>query len=221
VAAIERALSTWTAITLPARMLAVIDVSGSMLQRVPSAGNATRAQVTAEAARRGLGLFDDSWAVGLWAFATELVGKRDYRELAPIGPLTSNRNRLAAGLNELAPKRNGGTGLYDTLLAAYKTVQAGWDPGRVNSVVMLTDGENEDDKGIKLPQLLDELKRIKDPKRPIQVVLVGIGPSVGPGALRQITGVTGGGVFTTEDPAKIGDIFLQAVALRTKVSQPR
>ncbi|HZM78571.1 MAG TPA: hypothetical protein VFC19_22825 [Candidatus Limnocylindrales bacterium] len=61
--AVDQALSTWVAVTLPARMLAIIDVSGSMLQKVPTAGNATRAQVTLEAARRGLGLFEDSWAV--------------------------------------------------------------------------------------------------------------------------------------------------------------
>jgi Ca-activated chloride channel homolog len=221
VAAVERTLSAWTAITLPARMLAVIDVSGSMLEEVPTARNATRAQVTAEAAKRGLALFDDTWAVGLWAFSTELEGARDWRELAPIGPLSSNRSALAAGLNQLQPKRNGDTGLYDSLLAAYKTVQKGWDPGRVNSVVMLTDGENDDDNGISLAQLLAELKRIKDTKRPIQVVMIGIGPSVGPQALQQITKVTGGGVFTTDDPAKIGEIFLKAVALRTQTAQPQ
>ncbi|HEU5107829.1 MAG TPA: VWA domain-containing protein, partial [Micromonosporaceae bacterium] len=216
VAAIERALSTWTAITLPARMLAVIDVSGSMLEKVPSAGNATRAQVTQEAARRGLGLFDDSWAVGIWAFSTNLVGSRDYRELAPIGPLSSNRNALLAATTQLNPKRNGDTGLYDTLLAAYRVVKAGWDPGRINSVVMLTDGENDDDNGIELPALLQALQKEKDPERPIQVVLIAIGPNVGEAKLKQIVGVTGGGVFTTEDPSKIGEIFLKAVSLRTQ-----
>ena len=35
-AAIDRVLSTWTAITLPARMLSVFDVSGSMLAKVPT-----------------------------------------------------------------------------------------------------------------------------------------------------------------------------------------
>jgi hypothetical protein len=219
VLAMERALATWTAITLPARMLAVIDVSGSMLEKVPSARNATRAQVTSEAARRGLGLFDDSWAVGLWAFSTELVGSRDYLELVPVGPLSNNRSAILAATGRLTPKRTGDTGLYDTLLAAYKTVQAGWDPGRVNSVVMLTDGENDDDNGISLPTLLASLKRLKDPKRPIQVVLIGIGPGIGKTNLNQIVGVTGGGVFTTEDPAKIGEIFLKAVSLRTQVSQ--
>jgi Ca-activated chloride channel family protein len=212
--AVDRALSTWTAVTLPARMLAVIDVSGSMKQRVPTANNATREQVTVAASLGGLGLFDDSWAVGIWTFSTELVGARDYRELVPIGPLSSQRSRLEQALSGIVPKDNGDTGLFDTISAAYKTVQAGWQPGRVNSVVMLTDGKNEDANGITQAKLLADLKRIADPERPIQVVIIGIGNEVDRAELEGITKITGGGVFVTEDPAKIGDIFLKAIALR-------
>lgn len=214
-AAVDRALSTWTAVTLPARMLAVIDVSGSMLYPVPTAGNATRDAVTREAARRGLDLFDDSWAVGLWVFSTELDGAKDYRQLVPIGPLSSQRAPLVAALDTVRPKPTGDTGLYDTILAAYRTVQQGWDPGRVNSVVMLTDGDNDDDNGISQAQLIAELRTSIDPNRPIQVVIIGIGDAVSPAALEAITKTTGGGVFVTEDPAKIGDIFLKAISLRT------
>jgi Ca-activated chloride channel family protein len=211
---VDRALSTWTAVTVPGRMLAVIDVSGSMLEKVPTAHNATRDQVTREAARRGLDLFDDSWAVGLWVFSTKLVGQQDYRQLVPIGPLSGQRAKLEAALDAIRPKPTGDTGLYDTILAAYRTVQQGWDPGRVNSVVVLTDGINDDDNGITRAQLIDQLKKASDPKRPIQVVILGIGDAVDPAELSAITDTTGGGVFVTEDPAKIGDIFLKAISLR-------
>ncbi|GAB2936030.1 substrate-binding domain-containing protein [Micromonospora polyrhachis] len=211
---IDQALSTWTAVTQPGRMLAVIDVSGSMRQRVPTAGNATRQQVTVAAARRGLALFDDSWSLGLWTFSTDLVGEREYRELVPIGPLSSQRGRLEGALREVTPKENGGTGLYDTVLAAYRTVQDGWEAGRVNSVVLFTDGRNENSKGITEQKLLTELKRLADPERPIQVVIIGIGGDVNRDELDGITRVTGGGVFVTADPAKIGDILLKAIALR-------
>jgi Ca-activated chloride channel homolog len=214
-AAVDKALSTWIAVTLPARMLAVIDVSGSMLELVPTAGNATREQVTLEAARRGLGLFDDSWAVGLWTFSTELDGAKDYRQLLPIGPLSSQRTTLLGKLETIQPKQTGDTGLYDTLLAAYQTVQHDWDPGRVNSIVMMTDGDNDDANGISHADLLAKLKQIADPKRPIQVIIIGIGPSVNAVPLEQITKTTGGGVFVAKDPAKIGEIFLQAISLRT------
>jgi hypothetical protein len=213
-AAVERALSSWSVATQSGRMLAVIDISGSMLQEVPTAKNATRAQVTLEAARRGLGLFDDSWALGLWVFSTELVGNRDWREIVPIGPLSSQRSVLEGALPSITPKRNGNTGLYDTALAAYLAVQKDWEPGRVNSVVLFTDGQNQDDDGLNQDQLLAKLKEAADPERPVQMVIVGIGDEVSQAELESITKVTGGGVFVTEDPAKIGDIFLQAIALR-------
>lgn len=211
-AAIERAVSSWSIATQSGRMLCVIDVSGSMKQPVPGANNATREQVTVAAASRGLNLFDDSWSIGLWTFSTRLVGDRDYRELVPINPLSGNRTRLERGLATIRPS-NGDTGLYDTLLAAYQEVQNGWEPGRVNSVVLFTDGKNDDD-GIPQQKLLSELKRIADPERPVQVVIIGIGADVSKAELESITKVTGGGSFVTEDPTRIGDIFLKAIALR-------
>jgi hypothetical protein len=213
-ATVDRALATWTAVTLPARMLAVIDVSGSMNAKVPTARNLTRHQLTMAAAEKGLGLFDDSWAIGLWTFSTKLVGDRDYEQLVPIGPLSSQRSRILDAIRTIEPKVGGGTGLYDTVLAAYKAVQEDWDPGRVNSVVLLTDGQNEDTDGISQQALLSTLKQTVDPKRPIQLVVIGIGSGVSKPELQAITKVTGGGVFVTEDPAGIGDIFLQAIALR-------
>ena len=47
------------------------------------------------------------------------------------------------------------------------------------------------------------------------MVIIGIGNEVDRAELKAITDATGGGVFITEDPAKIGDIFLQAISSRT------
>ncbi|MDQ7907854.1 substrate-binding domain-containing protein [Phytohabitans sp. ZYX-F-186] len=212
--ALDRSLATWTAVTAPGRMLAVMDVSGSMLERVPTAENATRMAVTLAAAQGGLSLFDDSWALGLWTFSTELDGGKDWRELVPIGPLSSNRSQALNALKSISPKPDGDTGLYDTMLAAYKEVQDGWAADRVNSIVMFTDGKNDDANGINEQTLLAQLKDLADPRRPIQVIILGIGDGVDEGQLKRITNVTGGGVFVTKDPTKIGDIFLKALALR-------
>jgi Ca-activated chloride channel family protein len=216
---IDTVLSTWTAVTSPGRLLAVVDVSGSMLTPVPTAGGATREQVTIEAALRGLALFDDTWAAGLWVFSTQLDGTNDYRQLVPIGPLSDNRQDLLSQLDTIKPKPNGNTGLYDTTLAAYKAVQADWDPSRVNSVVILTDGKNDDQQGINLDQLVDGLKKAMDPARPIEVIAIGIGNDVSEAELRRITDTAGGGTFIAQDPAKIGDIFLKAIALRNGVKR--
>ncbi|WP_432982090.1 VWA domain-containing protein [Dactylosporangium sp. CA-233914] len=220
-AAIEGLLGKWQAITLPARMLAVLDVSGSMLTPVPTAGNATRMQVTLEAARKGMSLFDDSWALGVWTFSTQLDGAKDYKELVPIGPLVSQRAQCLQALGTIQPKKNGDTALYDTILAAYKTVQSGYESGRINSIIVMTDGENDDPAGgLSLEQLIAELNKVKDPAKPIQVILIGIGDKVGEAAMRQITDAVGGGTFVAPDPAKIGDIFLQAISLRGQAAAP-
>jgi Ca-activated chloride channel homolog len=213
-AALDRVLATWTTVISPGRLLAVIDVSGSMLEPVPTAGNATREQVTVESARRGVGLFDDTWAVGLWTFSTNLDGANDYKELVPIGLLANQRQQILTGLSTIQPKKDGNTGLYDTMLAAYKTVQQGWDPSRVNSVIIMTDGKNEDQQGLTLDQLIDELKKAMDPTRPVVVIAIGLGNGVSESELQRITNTTGGGTFVAPDPSKMSDIFLKAISLR-------
>jgi hypothetical protein len=214
-ATLDKLLQTWLTVALPARMLAVLDVSGSMLITVPTAGNRTRMEVTTEAARKGLGLFDDRWSVGLWVFSTLLDGNKDHKELAPIAPLSAQRTQLLQSLAQIKPKKDGDTGLYDTILAGYKAVQQGWDEGAINSLVVMTDGQNEDDNGLSIDQLLAELQKTVDPKKPISVILIGIGTTIGQAEMEKITNAVGGGTFIAPDPAKIGEIFLKAISLRS------
>lgn len=214
---VEQVLSTWSAVTQPGRLLAVLDVSGSMLTPVPTAGNLTREQVAVRAAAQGLSLFDDNWSVGLWVFSTDMDGTKPYRQINPIIPLSTQRPRAQAGLDQVVPKKNGNTGLYDTVLAAYKTVQQDWDPGRSNSLVVMTDGQNDNPGGLTLDQLTGELQKVVNPKRPIQLIMVGIGTEVSQTELKKVVSAAGGGgAFFAPDPSKIGQIFLQAIALRPR-----
>ncbi len=201
-------------------MLAVFDVSGSMLTKVPTAGGLTRAQVTQQASAKGLALFDDQWAVGMWVFSTNMDGKKPYKVIAPIAPLSSARSRLQQVTGAITPKRNGDTGLYDTALAAYREVQAGWQAGRVNSVILFTDGKNENKGGLTRDELIAQLKKANDPRRPVRMVIIGIGDEVDSRELNDIAAATSaGGVFVAEDPAKISEIFLEAIAARSGASR--
>jgi hypothetical protein len=214
--AINQTLGRWAAVTVPGRVLAVFDVSGSMLTKVPTAGNKTRAQVTQGAAAQGLELFDDQWSVGVWLFSTDMVGTRPWVQKVPILPLSSGRAQLQAAIPQIIPKKNGDTGLYDTALAAYREVQSTWQAGRVNSVLLFTDGQNDNKDGITRDQLVTSLRKLRDPKRPVRMVIIGIGNEVDRNELQAIVGATSsGGVFIAEDPAKIGEIFLEAIATRT------
>ena len=215
--AISQVLGSWAAITQPGRVLAVFDISGSMLDPVPTAGNLTRAEVTKRAAAQGLALFDDRWSVGTWFFSTELVGSQAWLPKVPISPLSSARPKLTEALNDMKPKKTGDTGLYDTALAAFKNVQEGWQAGRVNSVILFTDGVNENDAGLTLDKLVAELKQVRDPKKPVRMVIIGIGTGIDRNELKAIVNASGpsSGVFVAEDPARINEIFLQAIATRT------
>ncbi|GAA0491295.1 hypothetical protein Ade02nite_22800 [Paractinoplanes deccanensis] len=213
---LSQVLGSWNAITQPGRVLAVFDVSGSMADPVPSAGNQSRAVVTQKAAAAGLSMFDDKWAVGVWLFSTEMNGKRPWRQVQSIKPLASSRTEIASAIPQIVPKKGGDTGLYDTILAAYQEVKRTWEPGKVNSVILFTDGKEENPDGISKEKLLADLKKLNDPKQPVRLVIIGIGDGVDEPVLQQIVQVTpAGGVFIARDPARMSAIFAEAIGRRT------
>jgi Ca-activated chloride channel homolog len=210
---LAQTVGIWSTLTLPSQLLALIDVSGSMGELVPGT-NLTRMQVTVSASLQSLGLYGDESAIGLWVFSTHLDGNRDYHEVVPIAPLSANRAALAAAIGKLQVKQGGATGLYDTVLAAYKELTARWDPARANTITVFTDGQNEDDNGISRATLLSELGKLYDPARPVRIVFLGLGPDVNADELAQIAKVTHGQSFVSRDPGRIGEIFLEAVSTR-------
>jgi Ca-activated chloride channel family protein len=75
--AVERVIESWTLSNEPSRLLAVLDVSGSMGTVVPGTGGATRLALTKQAALRGLGLYPKQTEIGLWTFSTDLTRVTD------------------------------------------------------------------------------------------------------------------------------------------------
>jgi Ca-activated chloride channel homolog len=219
-ATVAAAVRTLRVVSLDSRLLAVIDVSGSMGTPVPGAGAATRLDLVTAAASRGLGLYPDQAEIGLWVFATDLTARTDYRELVPIGPLATRpdgvtgRERLVQALGAVRRVPNGNTGLYDTTLAAVRAVRRGWDPQRANSVVVLTDGRNDDSSGIGLTQLLRTLRQESVPGRSVPVITIAYGADSDAKALGAISTATGGRLYLAPDPRRIDQVFLDAIGRR-------
>lgn len=211
---IAEAIRSWQAVATPIRMLAVLDVSGSMEKK---AGNQTRISLQQGAAKHALTLMPDNTMLGLWEFSTERVGAQDWKELAAIAPLRSRvgaatqRDLIDSALDQLDERMSGDTGLYDTVLAAYLTVKANHDPSRVNSVVVLTDGKNEDESGISLKALLQRLQAEADPTKPVAVITIGMGDEVESSALKAIATATGGASYVAHDPTDIQSVFVTAL----------
>lgn len=212
-------LQAWNQLKLGTRLLTVVDISGSMAEPVPGTG-LTRMQVTSMAATQGLTLFPSNAEMGLWEFSVALEGDQDYRETVPIRPLdaevdgATQHEVLTVALTGLTPKPDGDTGLYDTILAAYQELTEGYAADRVNTLLVLTDGNNDDHDSISLNELLDQLEELYQPDRPVSIIAISFGPDVDPEPLEQIAETTRGAAYTTEDPTEIGEIFLSAFALR-------
>ncbi|MFC0453058.1 substrate-binding and VWA domain-containing protein [Rhodococcus jostii] len=216
--ALQDALGGWALMALPIRTLVAIDVSGSM--EMP-AGDRSRMDLTVDAALAGNAMFPDSVSAGLWAFSQGLGGgPQDYKEMVPIRRYdtlvdgVTQRQLMAQQATKVEGLIGGGTGLYDTTLAAFRTVQETYDPRAVNSVIILTDGANEDPDSITRDQLMSILEREMDPARPVIIVTIGITDDADAATLAEISRVTGGSSYVAKDPADIANVFVNALAAR-------
>ena len=215
-AAADAALQRWATATRSGRVEVLIDVSGSMNAVVPRLGK-TRLAVTLDAAARGLTLFEPTTALGLWTFANRLDGDRDYRQVVPVTPVP----QLLSGpgletLRSIRAVKGGYTGLYDSVLGLYEEARRNWEPGKLNVVVVLTDGDNDDPAGIGREELLRRLAADADPARPVPIIGLAIGPDVDPRPLQDIARATGGRSFVVTDPARIGTVFYAALGALSK-----
>ena len=151
---LDDARTGWATQGRRSRLLMVMDLSGSMGERLPD--GRTRAEA-AQDALRGLveGASPDD-ALGLWGFTT-LIGNGDYEILLPAQQLdatsdgVSLRSQFLTEVDQLAPVPGGSTSLYDTVAAGYATATDRYVDGRFNAVVVVTDGRNEDPGSRTLP----------------------------------------------------------------------
>jgi Ca-activated chloride channel family protein len=211
-------LRMWGAASQDSRLLAVIDVSGSMGDITPN--GQTKIQIVAAAAATGIGFFPSTSELGLWVFSTNQTPTTDWAQLVSLGPLgakVGNVTRRAALLaaDQTMPDRvHGNTALYDTALAAFQEVHNTFDPTKVNSVVLMTDGRNVNPGGLTLDQLISTLRAQSDPARPVPIITIGIGSDVDVAALQAISAVTGGKTYIVRNPADIRGVFLDAILQR-------
>lgn len=217
-AQVQQTLQAWARLSLSIRMLSVIDVSASMEDTV--APDTTRLQSTIRTAQGGLSLLPDDTELGQWIFSTKLEGGQDWRQLVSVGPLgerlgsTTRRQLVLSAFAQMRPKPHGDTGLYDTILAAFKEMKRTYKPEFVNSILLWTDGKNDDPGGPSLEATLAALRREYDPDRPVMVFMFGYGKGVDVSELRRIADATHGDTMVANTPAEVQKFFLQAVSRR-------
>ncbi|MCO5990175.1 substrate-binding and VWA domain-containing protein [Actinoallomurus spadix] len=215
---VTQAMQVWSRLSLTARALCVLDVSGSMAE--PVHGGVSRLEATAKIGTGALATLPDDTDVGLWTFSTNLVGKRDYRIDVPIGPLSARsgsgtrRQAILGVLGRIRPKPDGDTGLYDTVLAAVRSLRKTYKQGYYNNVLLLTDGKNDDSSGISLSELRRALAKENDPDRPIPVLAIGFGPSVDMKTMQSIAEETNGAAYHAMNSSDVQRILQEIIEQR-------
>ena len=211
---VTRTLRIWSSATRDARVLSVVNLNASMSLPMTT-GDGTlvpRIAVFQATALAGMPLFTDGTDLGHWEYAVGLAGDRDWVEGVPIDTLTpEHRQAVEQAVQSVQPVATDQAALFETLLAAYRELQAGYDPVRSNTLIMWTDSGSTKAGGLTLEQTLTELERMADVTRPIRVILLGLGPDADMAQLEAVAQATGGGAFHLTDPDEIALVFLRAL----------
>ena len=209
-------LDDWAVQRKSARVLMVIDVSGSMGDPGNEETGDTKLDLAKTAAIQALDQFKDDDEVGLWVFSTELGDNRDQNVLKVLEPqrVGDVRERLKSEIESL--QTYSGTPLYDVTGEAYDAALDGFDATRINAVVLLSDGKNDDgDTGDDREQLDDLLTRLTSGSegqstRPVRIFPIAYGSDADLPTMRQIAEATTAAAYDASDPTTI-DKVLNAV----------
>ncbi len=189
-----------------------------MGQPLGSSGQ-TRLGVLQAAASVGLALFPDSTQMGVWEYSYRMNGLLPYRVMVPVGPLPAQlglitrRQQLQEITTILAPRPGVPAAMYESILAAFRSMTARYQPGHVNVVIVLGSGTNTAG-GMPLSQLLASLRKAYDPRRPVEIITVSAGTDANVTALAQITAISHGASYTVQQPSDMAQVFFDALARR-------
>jgi hypothetical protein len=209
---VDHVLATAYAEDRRADLVVAVDVSGSMRAVVPGVNEPRIALV-----RRGVTalaqLLPDDARLSLWEFGTHLDGDKDYRVLRPDDALGGDgRQAIDRAVTALNPTDTG-TGLHDTILAAYRSAQAAYRDGTPSHAVVFTDGRNEaDNPTLSLDQLRDELTAAADPHRPVSLAVITFGDEPDAAALQKALDPVQGYVDRLTTADQVGAAFIHVAA---------
>ena len=209
-ASIEQALAHWQSIRRRANVLVLFDVSDSMGD--PADPMEPIGPTKMALAKPALSAAFDQLApddnVGLRIFTTKLPNpvSPNWLDVVPRGPLAPRRVALQKAVTALTPRL--GSPLYAATRDAYDAVARTADPQRINGVILLTDGYNEDDHDTGLHSLLTHLAAKPD----IHVVTIAYSSQADLATLEQIAQSTNAGTYDAHDTNDLADLLPRAFA---------
>lgn len=206
-------IDRWEEQRKPARVLLVMDVSGSMGDPATGEARDTKLDLAKEAAITALEQFAPQDSVGLRIFSTE-IGPDDhpeYVDLVPIEPIGQSAEALRTRIRSLVPTN--GTPLYTVTQASYDQMVTDYDPTAINAVVLLTDGRNEDVND-DLQGLISSLQAGSEGRQsqPVRVFTIAYGQDADQATMEAIADATNAADYDASDPASIDKVFTSVIS---------
>lgn len=210
---VSAAIDQWTQIRKPSSVLELIDISGSMDEAIGDGRSKLDGAI--EGAQATLGHFRTTDEVGVWAFTTDIESEAgsNIALLRDVEPLGADRESLGSSLEDLRFANRQGTPLYDAIALAYDEMRERAEPGRINAIVVLSDGQDTDSK-MSLDSLIAKIgtaEREGGDEAPVRIFPIAYGAGADTSALQRIAEATGGQWFDASDAAKIDLVFASVI----------
>jgi len=201
---LDKVAQSWAGLRKRARVLMVIDVSGSMNEAVPAAGK-SKIELAKQAAERAVTELAPDDELGLWTFSTPQNGEtQPWRELVGSGPVKTVLPTFKAKVGGLVAE--GGTALYATTRGAVREVQQSFAKDKINAVVLLTDGKNEYPADNNLGTLVTDVSS-EDVETSVRVFPIAYGAKADLTVLQKIAQASRAAAYDASDPATIDKVL--------------
>ena len=194
---LDKLQTSWWQVRKPARVLVIVDVSGSMDDTVPGTG-ASKLGLAQAALLAALDQIGENDQVGLWSFSDQ------HQELVPIGRVGSQRDKLKSAVSGLSA--GGGTLLYDSVAAGLGHMTTLFSPTFITAIVVLTDGADTNSK----PSGLDDLVKVESSQpadASVRVFTIAYGADADRDVLRRIAEASQASSYDASNPALIRQVF--------------
>ena len=173
----------------------------------------TKLDLAKQAAIDALDQFKAEDEVALRIFSTDIsrTPPTDYLDLVPFGPIGHSGSR-SRKIRSLVPTQ--GTPLYTVTNDSYDTMRDTFDPARINAVVLLSDGRNEDPANQDFNQLINNLRAGSEGQttRPVRVFTIAYGEDADLNALRRIAEATNAASYDASDASTINQVFTAVIS---------
>ena len=134
----------------------------------------------------------------------------------PSGRFADNSAAIEQLLGGLFPQN--GTPLYDVTQKSYDAMLEAYDPSKINAVVFLTDGVNDDgiidDDDDQFASMIDSLRSGSEgaSSRPVRMFTISYGDGADVATLKAIPQATSAAHYVASTPSTINQVFTAVIS---------